>query len=155
MIEAKEGELILCPQHASMDYQVIRRLLDLSNDFDPTARRIRGDTLEQHQEDDSRGAGLKFDQGKPRPELLMHGMPVALAQIVDVLTFGAKKYAAHVWRQVENGKGRYTDALYRHLSAYAQGELTDQGSGLPHLAHAATNLLFLMELEQAALTEKQ
>ncbi len=96
-----------------------------------------------------RGAGLKFDGGKPRWNLLMAGLPDALSSVVQVLTFGAAKYEAHSWRQVENGLERYTDALYRHLNAYASGEVNDPESGLPHLAHALTNLMFIIELEKA------
>lgn len=90
---------------------------------------------------------LKFDAGKPRWTLLMLGLPKALAGVVAVLTFGAKKYAAHSWRNVQNGQERYHDALYRHLDAIAQGEQTDPESGLSHWSHVATNALFLHELE--------
>lgn len=95
-----------------------------------------------------RGAGLKFDGGKGRWSLLMGGMAKALAGVVAVLTFGAKKYAAHSWKQVENNKERYRDALYRHLNAIESGEVLDPESGLPHWDHVACNALFLSELEK-------
>lgn len=90
---------------------------------------------------------LKFDSGKPRWSLLMQGLAKSLAGIVAVLTFGAKKYAAHSWRNVQNGQERYKDALYRHLHAIESGELTDPESGCSHWSHVATNALFLHELE--------
>lgn len=90
---------------------------------------------------------LKFDEGKPRWSLLMQGLAKSLAGIVAVLTFGAKKYAAHSWRNVQNGQERYKDALYRHLHAIESGELTDPESGCSHWSHVATNALFLHELE--------
>lgn len=90
---------------------------------------------------------LKFDSGKPRWSLLMQGLAKGLAGIVAVLTFGAKKYAAHSWRNVQNGQERYKDALYRHLHAIESGELTDPESGCFHWSHVATNALFLHELE--------
>lgn len=90
---------------------------------------------------------LKFDSGKPRWSLLTHGLAKSLAGIVAVLTFGAKKYAAHSWRNVQNGQERYKDALYRHLHAIESGELTDPESGCSHWSHVATNALFLHELE--------
>lgn len=93
-----------------------------------------------------RGAGLKFDGGKPRFTLLYGGMPKALAGVAAVLTFGAKKYAAHSWKQVENNTERYRDALYRHLNALESGELIDPESGLPHWDHICCNALFLSEL---------
>lgn len=98
----------------------------------------------------ARGAGLKFDGDKPRWTLMMQGLAFALSQVVAVLTFGAAKYQAHSWRKVENGQERYRDALYRHLAAYETGELVDPESGLPHMAHVATNAMFLMELDRNA-----
>lgn len=95
----------------------------------------------------SQGSDLKFDSGKPRWSLLMQGLAKSLAGIVAVLTFGAKKYAAHSWRNVQNGQERYKDALYRHLHAIESGELTDPESGCSHWSHVATNALFLHELE--------
>ena len=94
-----------------------------------------------------RPKGLKFDDGKPRWSLLMQGLATALGGVVAVLTFGAKKYAAHSWRGVPNGQERYLDALYRHLDALQRGEKTDPESGLSHWSHVATNALFLHELE--------
>ena len=90
---------------------------------------------------------LKFDFGKPRWSLLTQGLAKSLAGIVAVLTFGAKKYAAHSWRNVQNGQERYKDALYRHLHAIESGELLDPESGCSHWSHVATNALFLHELE--------
>lgn len=155
MTEAPPGELALCTVHVSLNNATIRKLVPPPN-FDapepaPAERRVQA----PEKEAPTRGAGLKFDQGKPRPYLLIHGMPTALSQIADVLTFGAQKYAAHSWRQVENGQERYSDALFRHLLARANGEVNDPETGLPHLAHAACNIMFLMELEQAALKERQ
>lgn len=98
-----------------------------------------------------RGAGLKFDGDKPRWTLMMQGLAYALGLVVSVLTFGARKYEAHSWRQVENGPERYRDALYRHLAAYEAGEVNDPESGLPHLAHVTTNAMFLLELDKEAL----
>jgi hypothetical protein len=97
-----------------------------------------------------RGAGLKFDGGKPRWSLLMQGCHSALNGVAEVLTFGAKKYAAHSWQQVENNKERYRDAMYRHLNAIERGEVLDPESGLPHWDHVACNALFLSELNKGA-----
>lgn len=91
-------------------------------------------------------AGLKSDADKPRWSLLMQGCAKALAGVAAVLTFGAKKYAAHNWKQVENNKERYRDALYRHLNAIEGGELVDPESGLPHWDHVTCNALFLSQL---------
>lgn len=98
--------------------------------------------------DNERGGGLKFDGDKPRWTLMMQGLAYALAQVVQVLTFGARKYQAHSWRKVENAPERYRDALYRHLAAYEAGEVNDPESGLPHLSHVTTNAMFLLELDK-------
>lgn len=94
-------------------------------------------------------AGMKFDGGKPRMDLLLDGCPNALLRVSEVLTFGAEKYAAHNWKTVPDGPARYKAALLRHITAHATGEINDQESGLPHLSHAACCLLFMLELEQS------
>lgn len=93
-----------------------------------------------------RGGGLKYDGGKPRWVLLMQGFPNALRGFAQVLTFGAKKYEAHSWRQVENGYERYRDALYRHLNAIEQGEEIDPESGEYHWDHVQFNVAACREL---------
>ena len=87
----------------------------------------------------------KQGAGKRRMGLLPFS---ALDAVGDVLTYGALKYAPHGWRSVDNATERYRDALLRHLSAYMQGEELDPESKLRHLAHVATNALFLLELDK-------
>lgn len=84
--------------------------------------------------------GTKYDSGKPRPSLLPIG---PLSEIVDVLEFGARKYAPNNWKFVQPPE-RYYDAAMRHIFAYSVGEAEDPETGLSHLAHAATCLMFLM-----------
>lgn len=88
--------------------------------------------------------GRKLDQNKPRFSLIPH---TSLTQLMAVLEYGARKYEAHNWRQVSDGKTRYADAAMRHFLAWQAGETLDAESGLPHLAHALTNLMFLCELD--------
>lgn len=83
--------------------------------------------------------GKKNDDGKHQWDLFPW---VAAESVVDVLGFGAKKYGAHNWRGVASI--RYFSAAIRHLSEYAQGEIRDPESGLPHLAHAACSILFML-----------
>ena len=85
--------------------------------------------------------GAKFDDGKPRWDLLPYG-PVS--KVVDVLTFGAKKYGQDTWTTVPNAKNRYFAAMMRHIVAWKGGEKTDQESGIHHLAHATCCVLFLL-----------
>jgi len=88
--------------------------------------------------------GLKHDSGKVQMGLLFNGMPNAIAGTAEVLTFGAQKYAAHSWKNVK--ADRYLDAFYRHMMKMHQGETHDEDSGLPHIDHALTNLMFIREL---------
>lgn len=90
--------------------------------------------------------GAKLDQGKLRAGLMHEDFAHALHEVARVTTFGARKYTDHGWRSVPNGPDRYHDALHRHLDASLCGEEFDQDSGLSHLAHAAWNLLALIEL---------
>lgn len=87
--------------------------------------------------------GLKFDEGKRRWDLLPFE---AIDPILDVIAFGANKYAPENWRGLASAKQRYFAALLRHLSKWAQGEIYDVESGLPHLAHAGCNIVFLLSL---------
>ena len=88
---------------------------------------------------------LKHDEGKPRWDLL----PLdCVSPVVDVLTFGAAKYAPEAWRDVPNGRDRYYAAALRHLVAWRGGEHADPESGLPHLAHAACSVLFLLAVSK-------
>lgn len=86
----------------------------------------------------------KADRDKWRPTLV----PVSLIRAVGaVREYGTKKYRdPENWKRVE--AQRYRDALYRHWLAYLDGEMYDSESGLPHLWHLATNVAFLIEMEE-------
>lgn len=95
--------------------------------------------------------GIKLDKGKLRFDLLDQNFLDGLAA---VLTFGAEKYSANSWQNIENAEERYYAALQRHLSAYRKGEQKDSESGINHLYHAAANIMFLAYFEQHKKTEK-
>ena len=82
---------------------------------------------------------IKHDQDKLRLDLLD---PLAIEGLAQVLTFGAKKYADHNWR---NGfqYSRLIGALLRHLFAIIRDEDTDPESGLPHIDHLGCCWMFL------------
>lgn len=89
--------------------------------------------------------GQKFDQGKPDWSLL----PLSLLEpVVQVLTMGAFKYARDNWKAVKDGRNRYYAATLRHLKEWQEGKTNDPESGLPHLAHAMCNLIFLLWFEE-------
>lgn len=89
--------------------------------------------------------GTKNDSAKPRYSLIPEH---TLAAIVDVLEHGAIKYAVGNWKHVDNANERYYNATMRHIQAWWEGEPTDPETGLSHLAHAATNIMFLLSVEQ-------
>lgn len=90
--------------------------------------------------------GMKDDGTKSRWSLLLEGMPRGLMAVVGILEYGAKKYAPHNWKKVENGEDRYKEALLRH-TVNPEGVLgRDPESGLLHVAHIACNALFLLEM---------
>lgn len=93
------------------------------------------------------GRGVKLDLGKARWDLLPWR---AVAEVVNVLTFGAAKYSDNNWQVVleEGGRERYFAAAQRHLNAWwLEIENNDEESGLHHLAHAVCCILFLLAEE--------
>lgn len=87
----------------------------------------------------------KHDAGKWRFSLVPMN---AIRSVIDVLEFGAKKYAPDNWKTVPDARKRYFDATIRHVTAWWSGEKDDGESGLPHLAHAICCLLFLLWLDE-------
>jgi len=97
----------------------------------------------------SEQAGKKYDHGKLRWDLLFETyIGASLASVARVVEFGASKYGQNNWQRVQGAKARYLAAAFRHIAARASGEITDKESGLPHLAHCATNCLFLMAFDR-------
>jgi len=86
--------------------------------------------------------GIKYDQEKIRLELLSGSWINGVGQ---VLTFGAKKYAAHNWR-AGLARSRLLGAALRHIFAYLGGEDCDPETQLLHLYHASCCLMFASEL---------
>lgn len=91
-------------------------------------------------------SGMKFDTEKPRFDLLLADMPLALEAVANVLTYGAAKYADGNWAHVENAQRRYLAAGTRHELALAKGEQHDAETGEHHLAHKLCCDLFRLEL---------
>lgn len=85
--------------------------------------------------------GVKYDKDKARWDLLPWR---EVAEVVAVLTHGAKKYADDNWKSVEDSEDRYFAAAMRHLTAWWEGDCYDPESKQHHLAHAVCCLLFLM-----------
>lgn len=98
---------------------------------------------------------MKFDEGKPKLNLIYKSFVDATAK---VRMYGLTKYPdAENWRTTPT-KEHY-DALLRHVFAAndyfndsSQSEKNDSSSKLDHLAHAACNIMFLIEEK---LTKKE
>lgn len=102
-------------------------------------------------EDVAFNQGVKYDNGKPQWSLLPFK---ALGQVVDVLTYGATKYSPDNWKKVPNARRRYTDAGFRHFTAYASGETHDPETGKHHLAHAICCMLYLVAFDLGEHNDK-
>ena len=85
-------------------------------------------------------SGVKHDKGKSPWHLLPTD---ALRAVVRVLGHGAVKYGDRNWERGMDWS-RFYSALQRHITAWWDGEDKDAESGLPHLAHAACCVLFLL-----------
>lgn len=89
--------------------------------------------------------GLRYNADKPRMSLIDS---YAMEELAKVLTFGAKKYAAHNWR-----KGlkisECLDSMQRHINAYNNPHMedTDPETGLSHMAHVMCNAMFILWLQ--------
>ena len=84
-------------------------------------------------------AGIKHDAGKERLDLIP---PEALMEVGRVLEFGSRKYADNSWHGIKHS--RLIAASLRHIMKYQMGNDLDEESNLNHLAHAVTNLMFII-----------
>lgn len=85
--------------------------------------------------------GMKYDSDKLRYDLF----PIEVIEcIVDIFTYGAKKYAPNNWKKLEPFEDRYYAALMRHLAEWRKGNKIDKESGRLHIGHAAWNALALV-----------
>lgn len=95
-----------------------------------------------HIDEASSKQGVKHDAGK-LPSIVS---PLrALQEVAKVLEFGSRKYEWEGWRGVK--PRRYLAAALRHLFDRAMGQKIDPESGLPTLAHAACDVLFLLSFD--------
>lgn len=81
---------------------------------------------------------------KPRWELLPWD---AVEEVVEILTFGAKKYEDNNWARGARW-GRYMRAAISHITQWWRGEDLDPETGKSHLAHAVCCIIFLMEYQR-------
>lgn len=80
------------------------------------------------------------DQAKPRFDLI----PMrALRSVAVVLALGVPKHGEQGWRTIPASK--HFECALRHVVSHALGEKNDPDTGEPHLAHAASRILFMLE----------
>ena len=117
---------------------------NLSN-LEVNTRKIQEDIKKIAQQ----SGGKKNDQGKPDMSLLSS---VALMEMAKVLTFGKEKYSAHNWRSGFDWSRLY-GAAQRHLNQWNDPyqPSVDNETQISHLAHAAVNIMMLLEHEIAKL----
>lgn len=96
---------------------------------------------------------FKADAGKLRAALLFEGMPRSLLLAIAVLSYGAQKYEAHSWKNVDTE--RYRDAKFRHLLDMYISDPNDSESGLLHDAHELVNTMFILEQKLEGLSEEE
>lgn len=84
---------------------------------------------------------------KPQLHLIPSCAEVAIARVMET---GAAKYGPYNWRHKPIRYTPYINAARRHLLAFADGEINDPESGQPHLAHAASTIMILLDAIQNA-----
>jgi len=90
--------------------------------------------------DTSDNGGLRHDEGKLQWDLLPGSFVRA---VVEVLNDGAEKYAPWNWARGMHWT-RVANCQRRHWEWFwLEGERFDKESGRHHLAHMATNIMFL------------
>lgn len=90
--------------------------------------------------------GIPGDADKPRPALLHSSMARAVAAVIRVLTYGAKKHSPDGWADVEDVDRVYLEKIYRHLSAEALGDDIEPESGELHAACVAADAMIRLEM---------
>lgn len=81
---------------------------------------------------------MRFNSGKRKWSLIHYG---SLGPMVDVLEFGAIRYAPNNWMK-QMDRNELIDSLLRHVTALVDGETHDQESKLHHIGHILCNAMF-------------
>lgn len=96
--------------------------------------------------------GSKEDKGKVRVDLVPVESIIGVAQILTNSVLSGK-YEANNWKKGISWMKLYASTL-RHLFFWVLGFSKDKDSGLPHLSHAATNIMMLMYYSMYELYDK-
>lgn len=93
-----------------------------------------------HHEPDHTAIARHFDEGKVRMELVPYD---AINVIARAFGYGATKYGDYNYLKGMLWLKLFGSTL-RHLFKWSVGEDIDKESGLPHLGHAACDILMLI-----------
>lgn len=81
-----------------------------------------------------------------RQKCPMHLLPpAAMRETANAMGLGATKYGRWNFRETRINASTYIGALYRHVSAWQDGEDIDPESGLSHIAHASACCAILLD----------
>lgn len=86
------------------------------------------------------GESKRYNAGKIQTREIDPNFILALG---EVLTKSRVKYEHYNWQKPTKFSTPY-ESLMRHLLAFQSGEDIDKETGCSHLAHCATNIMFLM-----------
>lgn len=127
------------------------RMMDVPEDANPSeaysqqisaeAKHMNIDNIPSFAGGDKGLIGVKFDEGKPRLDLIPS---LALEEVAKVLMFGASKYDSWNWAKGMDWSRNPTASL-RHTYKFLRGEDVDPETGICHMAHTATDALFATE----------
>lgn len=81
---------------------------------------------------------LRYNAGKAKWSLVHFE---SMLPMVQVLEFGAKKYAPDNWKKGLDKK-EILESMMRHLAALMDGQDVDPESGIHHIGHIQCNAMF-------------
>ena len=84
------------------------------------------------------GKALRYNKGKLKWSLVHFK---SLEPLVEVLMFGASKYAPNNWKK-KMSTDEILESAMRHLAALIDGEDNDKESKLSHTGHVMCNMMF-------------
>jgi hypothetical protein len=130
----------------------VKQIKQVTDQLRETIKTANGQGDEQEKEEvrpDEETGFKKFDSNKPEMSMIPYEF---LSQLARALEDGKEKYGRNNWRKGCDWS-RCADAAIRHLAKWCDPSLPDEDedSGISHLAHAAANLTFLIEMQTKGL----
>lgn len=87
---------------------------------------------------DKTDTAMRFNLGKTKWSLMHYESMIPMMQVLE---FGASKYAPHNWKKSMNAE-EILESMQRHLAALMDGETHDKESQLHHIGHIMCNAMF-------------